>query len=182
MEKHKNIPEGATWNEKYNQWEVGEKNEAGKSIGGAAWGVERLVTALKENKHMIDPSPWHIMHTPEFKMGHIASEIALVRITLRDLELEDGVGFADIFAAAEKVGLKLCPPELGPRLRLAYNQPYEETLRFAMAPIKDEDELPSVFIINHLCLGQVLGAMYCGISNNEDEWHADSEWIFRLPE
>ncbi|AEV99088.1 hypothetical protein Niako_2752 [Niastella koreensis GR20-10] len=33
MEKHTNIPEGATWNNTYNQWELGKRNAAGKEIG-----------------------------------------------------------------------------------------------------------------------------------------------------
>lgn len=147
---------------------------------GDAWGVEKLVAALEENKHMIDSSSWNIMRTPEFKTGHIGSEIALIKITLKELGLGDGVGYADIFAVAENAGLKLCPPELAPRLRLEYDQPYEETLVVAMAPIKDEDELASVFTVHHWDWGQGLGACCCGESNNEDEWHADSEWIFRL--
>ncbi|SFM86180.1 hypothetical protein SAMN05428949_1082 [Chitinophaga sp. YR627] len=147
---------------------------------GEAWGVQQLAASLKAHKHMIDPSPWHIMHTPEFSTGHISSEIALIRTTLRALGLEDGVSYADIFAAAEKAGLALCPPELGPRLRLAYDQPYEETLVIAMTPIKDEDNLPSVFTVHHWDWGQGLGACCCGKSDIEDDWHADSEWVFRL--
>ena len=145
---------------------------------GNAWGVEKLETALNKNKHMIDPAAEHMMHAPEFNTGHIASEIPLVRVTLGELWLEDGVGYADIFAAAERVGLKLCPPELGPRLRLEYDQLYEETLVVAMVPIKDEDDLAAVFTVHHWDWGQGLGGACCGISNNEDEWHADSGWIF----
>ena len=29
-----------------------------------------------------------------------------------------------------------------------------------------------------ITLGQGLGGACCGINNNENEWHADSEWIF----
>lgn len=158
-----------------------EKKKVWKKITlGDAWGVEKLVAALNNNRHMIDPAPEHMMHTPEFNAGHIAAEMVLTRVTLRELGLEDGVGYADIFAAAERAGLKLCPPELGPRLRLEYDQPYEETLVIAMVPIKDEDELASIFTVHHWDWGQGLGGACCGISNNEDEWHADSEWIFIL--
>ncbi|WP_146154425.1 hypothetical protein [Chitinophaga ginsengisoli] len=33
MEKHKNIPEAATWNAADNQWELGQKDEQGREIG-----------------------------------------------------------------------------------------------------------------------------------------------------
>jgi len=161
---------------------MGNKTVWRKIILGDARGVDKLVAALGKNRHMIDPAAEQIMRTPEFNTGHIASEIALTKVTLKELGLEDGVGYADIFAAAEKAGLKLCPPELGPRLRLAYDQPYEETLVVAMVPIKDEDQLASVFTVHHWDWGQGLGACCCGISDKEDDWHADSEWIFRLSE
>ena len=48
--------------------------------------------------------------------------------------------FRQVFAQARKVGLELCPPEVGPILRIAYqNQPDIEYLTIAMEPYIDED-------------------------------------------
>jgi hypothetical protein len=57
-------------------------------------------------------------------------------------------------------------------------QPYGETLVIGMNPIKDQDGLPSVFTVHQWDWGIGLGADCCGRSNLEDDWHADSDWIF----
>jgi hypothetical protein len=60
------------------------------------------------------------------------------------------------------------------------DQPYEETLVIAMQPLEDNDGLPCVFTVHHWDWGMALGATCCGISNVEDEWHADSDWVFMI--
>jgi hypothetical protein len=148
---------------------------------GEPWGAENLMEVFNERRYMVDPAAWEIMHTPEFTKGHLSEEQTLIRVRLSALGLVDGVGYADIFAAATNAGLALCPPELGPRLRLEYVEQPDEKLAVAMIPIVDADELACVFTIDHGDWGLGLGASCCGVSNNEDEWHASSEWIFRLP-
>ncbi|MDJ1468688.1 hypothetical protein [Xanthocytophaga flava] len=51
-----------------------------------------------------------------------------------------------------------------------------------MQPIKDEDGLPSVFTVHHWDWGIGLGIACCGRSNIEDDWHADSDWVFVVSE
>ncbi|BAV04865.1 hypothetical protein FLA_0865 [Filimonas lacunae] len=60
------------------------------------------------------------------------------------------------------------------------DQPYEETLVIAMQPIPDSDNLPSVFAVCHWDWGIGLSSACCGISDMEDDWHADSDWVFMV--
>ncbi|MDJ1504025.1 hypothetical protein [Xanthocytophaga agilis] len=91
-----------------------------------------------------------VIKKPEFTLSDTIKDIQLAIVTLSALGLQDGCRYADIFAAAEKARLSLCPTETGLQLRLQYmDQPYEETLVIAMQPIEDEDGLPSVFTVHH---------------------------------
>ena len=56
--------------------------------------------------------------------------------TSAELGLPNGGTFEQIKAEAEKQGLSLCPPEVGPSLRLeSKDQPKGEWLRIAMEPV-----------------------------------------------
>lgn len=95
--------------------------------------------------------------------------------------LPDGTCYQDIFTAAQNNCLSFCPAEVGLQLPLNYmDQPFEETLVIGMQPQEDNDGLPSVFTVHHWDWGMALGAACAGISNVQDEWHADSEWVFMI--
>jgi hypothetical protein len=139
----------------------------------------RLIEQHSQKQYSLEPSAMDILQSSEFTVEASAREVKLVVTSLRSLGLADGTCYNDIFAAAKKAGLQLCPAEVGLQLRLQYmEQPYRETLVIAMSPIMDSDELASVFTVHHWEWGLCLGGCCCGISNNEDEWHADSDWVF----
>jgi hypothetical protein len=139
----------------------------------------RLIEQHSQKIYRLEPDALDILQKPEFTISAMRREAKLVVTSLRSLGLPDGTCYNAIFAAAEKAGLQRCPAEVGLQLRLQYmEQPYRETLVIAMEPILDNDELASVFTVHHGNWGLCLGACCCGISNNEDEWHADSDWVF----
>lgn len=139
----------------------------------------RQIEPRSQKRYSLEPSGMDMVQHVDFTVEASPREVKLVVTSLRSLGLPDGTCYADIFAAAEKAGLKLCPAEVGLQLRVQYmDQPYEETLVIAMQPIMDTDELASVFTVHHWDWGLCLGGCCCGVSNNEDEWHADSDWVF----
>jgi hypothetical protein len=89
------------------------------------------------------------LQTPPFALGDAANEIvgkslggaretvSLVVVAVSELGFdENGAPLADILARARQLGFKLCPPEVGPALRLAYrDQPVGEFLHIAMKPL-----------------------------------------------
>ena len=56
-------------------------------------------------------------------------DLDLVVLSVSDLGLKNSARYADICAKAQKLGLELCPAEVGPALRLQYgDQPKDEWL------------------------------------------------------
>ncbi len=79
---------------------------------------------------------------------------------------------------AEELGLELCPPQVGPELRLSYkDQTYGEYLRIAMKQITDSYGYPDVF-----SLGRSGGGLW--LDNcwafPDYEWRPDDGFVFRL--
>jgi hypothetical protein len=73
----------------------------------------------------------------------------LVVTTVSDLGFGgDGASLKDIYDRASRLGLALCPAELGPALRLAYlDQPFGEYLRIAMQPVARADGKATEFAV-----------------------------------
>jgi hypothetical protein len=77
-----------------------------------------------------------IIGRPAFALSRTKSELDLVVLSVFELGLKQGASIKDIYARAELLGFALCPPEVGPQLRLQYlDQPQGELLHIAMQPI-----------------------------------------------
>jgi hypothetical protein len=81
-----------------------------------------------------------IIGRPEFELSRTPNEIQLVIISGKDLGFspDSQPSLRQIYERAETLGYSLCPPEVGPQLRLQYtNQKIGEFLDIAMSPIRD---------------------------------------------
>ena len=87
---------------------------------------------------------------PAFPFTKTKLELDLVVVSAADLGFpEDGGPIIDIYKRAKAIGLGLCPPDLGPALRLSYlDKPRGEFLHVAM---------PSVALYNHELVDFSLG-------------------------
>lgn len=102
-----------------------------------------------------------IMSKPEFKIAETQTELELVRVSVGDLGFNKPARYDEICARAKELGLDLCPPEVGPALRLAYkDQPMNEWLRIAMESIRGSDGYLLVFYVGRDGDGLWLGADY----------------------
>jgi hypothetical protein len=73
-------------------------------------------------------------------------EVTLVRMSVHDLALDNGVSYEQIYERAKTLGLIGCPPEVGPALRLQYaGQPKGEKLLIATEPFTDATESARLF-------------------------------------
>ncbi len=121
----------------------------------------------------------NLMSQPAFSVAAKETEINLVAISPADLGLPDGVNLQTIYSRARELGLELCPPEVGPRLRLEHaDQPEGEWLFIAMKPIADTNGYPGIFSVGHNNDGRWLGGD--GIAPS-DSWAINSRFIFVLP-
>lgn len=103
----------------------------------------------------------------------------LVMVTVAELGFKKGARRDQIYERAKELELELCPPEVGPQLRLQYrDQPNGEWVLIGMEPIADSGGDLDVFSVerddSELWLDSDWGYP-------DDFWDADDRWVFRLP-
>ena len=77
-----------------------------------------------------------IIGRPTFPFIKKPVELDLVVLSVFELGFDDWASLHDIYARAEALGFELCPPEVGPALRLNYlDQPPGDSLHIAMKPV-----------------------------------------------
>ena len=87
------------------------------------------------------------------------TRLNLVRLSVADLGFPNGATYEKICARAQELGLKLCPAEVGPQLRLQYpDQPSDEWLRIAMEPMKTLEGYLRLFTLG------------CGVDKDSTQW------------
>ena len=102
----------------------------------------------------------------------------LVRVSVKELGLKDGATTAEIYAAAERHGLSLCPAEVAPQLWLQYPDllPRGEWSLVAMEAIVYSDGDRRVFDLEHSDGGRWLGASF---GHPDDGWFdVYDRWVF----
>lgn len=124
------------------------------------WRTIKLGTGLKTadefrkaiKKAVMRIGDWgnDILGKPAFTASPEEVEVELVVASVAELGFKDGATRKDIYTRAQELGLDLCPPEVGPQLRLQYkDQPKGEWLIIAMEPISGSDGLLRVFRVEH---------------------------------
>jgi len=145
-------------------------------------GTEKTTDALKKSLKKADCciSNWanDIINQPTFALSESEKELDLVVLSVGEgLGFEEGACYKDICEKAKKRGLQLCPPEVGPQLRLQYtDQPKGEWLIVAMEPITGSDGDLRVFNIERDGGGkQWLNSNYGDPGNF---WSSDYRFVF----
>ena len=94
--------------------------------------------AIHIKRMRIGESANDILERPGFTVATKRTEVNLVVKSVSELGFENGALLKQIYEAAGKRDLKLCPNEVGPQLRLQYkDQPNGEVLVIAMVPVTD---------------------------------------------
>ncbi len=97
----------------------------------------------------------------------------LVQFTVGQLGFHQGATTDQVYAKAQELGLKLCPAEVGPQLRLSY--PGKDWKLIAMKQISDRDGRPNVFSLHsddsklELC---------ANIADPSRKWSSDHRFVF----
>ena len=137
--------------------------------------LESLKDALLQNGFRIGDWANDILEKTE--LSSEKKSIDLVKISVEELGLTKGAYKKDIYKKAFELGLKLCPPEIGPHLRLQYNnQEKLESLQIAMEPISDSTGHFSEFRIVHSPDGYL---WLVGDHKHPDNfWKSDEFFVF----
>lgn len=103
-------------------------------------------------------------------------EVDLVSFSVEKLGYPNGATLQQIYDKAKGLDLELCPPQVGPELRLNYkDQPMSEYLIIAMESINAADGDPELFNVDRFSGG---GWLYSSNGEPDDEWDGDSRFVF----
>jgi len=131
--------------------------------------------ALKDKGFNINDWANDIFGKPAFTAAAEEVEVDLVKVTVAEL-FKKGARRDQIYERAEEIGLELCPPEVGPQLRLQYqDQPNGEWILIGMKPIAGSGGGLRVFGVERSGLGRWLGSYWGGPGH---VWFPGDQWLF----
>jgi hypothetical protein len=145
------------------------------TIGGQS--AQKLERALVSGGFKVSDRAKSILRNLNFTTLPKQQKLGLVRIRVGDLGLTGNPTTTQIYTKAEELGLGVCPPEVGPHLRLVYNQPLNEWLYIGMKQITDSYGSPSVFMLGRDVDGQWLLSAW---ANPGLRWYPKHEFVFSL--
>ncbi len=120
-----------------------------------------------------------VLGQPAFTVATDEIEVNLAKVSVAELGFEQGARRDQIFESAKEFGLELCPPEVGPQLRLQYKDyPNNEWLLVGMEPIIASSGHPYVFSVECDDSGLWLSNAY---GSPHYFWTAEGQWIFVSP-
>lgn len=144
------------------------------TIGGKT--KEELIKEMEKNKISISQIGKSMMNNPEFTISQKSEHINLVRISVKDLGFPKGATATEIYKKAQKLGLELCPVEVGPQLRLQYkDQPKGECVAVGMKPITN----PGGSLV-FLVWRNLKGELELGFGNviSDSHWDISTYFVF----
>jgi hypothetical protein len=120
-------------------------------------GVDAYRNALDAAKIKIGNAADEILGRPAFPYVRGKTDVELTVVSAAELGVESESPLADIYNRARQLGLVLCPPEVGPQLRLDYrDQPRGESLNIAMEPITTHSGNPTILSLANFDSGLAL--------------------------
>ena len=135
--------------------------------------------SIKANGMNVGDRASDILEKPDFTSAVGETEVDLVKVTVAGLGFKQGARRDQIYERARELGLELCPPEVGPQLRLQYkDQPIGEWLLIAMEPFAGSDGCLRVFDVWHDGRGLWLDGYY---GRPGYFWGPGSQWVFVRP-
>lgn len=158
----------------YTSFPEGKISRESLNIGGKS--VDQLENELKQNNINISSYAKEIMKKPEFTTLKSTENFDLIYLRVSDLGFTTYMPTTDqIYKTAKQFGLELCPPEVGPELRLKYkDQPLGEYKEIA---IKQIGGPLSIFEIGHDDNGLLLSAYW---TFSASHWYIDKRLFFIL--
>lgn len=110
--------------------------------------ADDFLAAFKDAGIQVSDSVEGMLKQQEFVVAEQEAELELFVRSIEELGLSPwGAVLADIYKRAAELGFELCPPEVGPRVRLMYKNQPKEMLLVAMEPISNSEGEPCVWDI-----------------------------------
>ena len=157
----------------YTAFPEGKIQKYNIEIGGKS--KDNLKKELKEKNIQFFSYAKDLMDSRDFQTSENTERVDLVRLTVRDMGFSESATTEEIYKRAEEMGLELCSPEVGPRLRLVTS--ISDWTLIGMKPINDRDGRPSVFNLRRD--GAELGLL-SDTARPRESWRGDYRWVFAL--
>ncbi|MFA6297269.1 MAG: hypothetical protein WC629_01770, partial [Candidatus Paceibacterota bacterium] len=163
----------------YTSFPEGKLEKYHIEIGGKT--KEELEQALKAKDtqgndiYYVNDYAKQLIDSKDFEVLKTSEQADLIRISVKGLGFSNGATTDEIYAKAQKLGLELCPPEVGPQLRLANSN--LDWMLIAMKQITVRGADPCVFYLGRGDAKLGLGAHGAEPS---DGWYYSYEFVFRL--
>ena len=105
--------------------------------------------ALRADDCEISASANYMLDNPAFAISERETEVDLVAPSFAELGCGEFASRREVYNKAKELGLKLCPEEVGPQLRLQFkDQPKDERLIICIRPLSDNEGNPSLFALS----------------------------------
>lgn len=141
--------------------------------------VRALRTSLEFSRCVLGGYTKILLDSPSLTLAPKPTAVDLVIRTVEELGFETGAHYRQICARAIKLGLQLCPVEVGPMLRLIYcDQPYGEPLFIATDAILGSANDQNIFKIR--CGAGGLWLDWYPVDTME-VWHQGRRFVFMAP-
>lgn len=157
----------------YTSFPEGKIHKYQTEIGGKT--KEQLKAELQEKKIYVSDWANQLIESKDFMVLKSTETADLVRLTVKDLGFENGATTDEIYKKAKELGLELCPPEVGPHLRLSYSG--GDWMLIAMKQITDRDGRPIVFYLDP---GEVVLVLDANDANPSNRWGSNNQFVFLL--
>ncbi|MGH7867541.1 MAG: helicase [Candidatus Dormibacteraceae bacterium] len=131
-------------------------------IGGET--KEELLARLVRNGVQINEAGRVLFASDNFRTSKICAHLMTVELSVRDVGFPQGATMLEVYASAARLGLHLCPMELGPHLRLQFpdqpegflGQPVWKhrappgSIIIASEMLSEDDEFPKGFYLRRI--------------------------------
>jgi hypothetical protein len=147
---------------------------------GTYRGVDAYRDALDSARIKLGLSADEILGRPAFPYAKMKTDVKLAMLSAAELGVEsDESSLSDVYQRARRVGLELCPAEVGVQLRLEYrNQPLGEALDIAMEPVATYSGDPTILTLANWGTGLILIGRN---GRSESTVNRISLFVFALP-
>ena len=150
-----------------------------------------LIQKLQQSSISLNQYGERLLFDDRFTTTETAYSVEIVELSVRDLGFPNGATLPEIYKQANELGLQLCPPDLGPYLRLEYvdqvegnsgnlsqkNEAPSGSVTIASEIISDEESFPKGFYVR-----KVDGVLWLRgyVADNLHVWNPDNRLIFKL--
>ncbi|WP_339171460.1 helicase [Solibacillus sp. FSL R5-0691] len=161
-----------------------------KSIVVGGLSKADLIQKLQQSSISLNQYGERLLYDDRFTITETAYSVEIVELSVRDLGFPNGATLPEIFRQANELGLQLCPPELGPYLRLEYvdqdegnsgdlsqkNEAPSGSVTIASELISNEESFPKGFYVR-----KVDGILWLRgyVADNLHVWNPDNRFVFK---